>query len=30
MAAEYKRAEAFLMQTGSPFDNFGLTGLTNH
>jgi LmbE family N-acetylglucosaminyl deacetylase len=25
----YKRAEAFVMQTGGPFDIFAMTGLTN-
>lgn len=29
MGAGYKRAEAFLMQTGSPVDIFAITGLTN-
>jgi LmbE family N-acetylglucosaminyl deacetylase len=29
LAAGYKRAEAFLMQTGSPFDIFAITELTN-
>jgi LmbE family N-acetylglucosaminyl deacetylase len=29
MGAGYKRAEAFLIQTGSPFDIFAITGLTN-
>lgn len=29
MSAGYRRAEAFLMQTGSPFDIFVITGLTN-
>ena len=29
LSSGYKRAEAFLMQTGSPFDVFAMTGLTN-
>ncbi len=29
MGCGYKRAEAFLMQTGSPYDIFAMTGLTN-
>jgi LmbE family N-acetylglucosaminyl deacetylase len=29
LASGYKRAEAFLMQTGSPFDIFAMTGLTD-
>ena len=29
LTAQYKRAEAFLLQTGSPFDAFAITGLTN-
>lgn len=29
LSSGYKRAEAFLMQTGSPFDVFATTGLTN-
>jgi hypothetical protein len=28
LAGGYKRAEAFLMQVGSPFDIFTMTGLT--
>jgi LmbE family N-acetylglucosaminyl deacetylase len=28
MTSGYKRAEAYLMQTGSPFDIFTMTGLT--
>ena len=29
LGSGYKRAEAFIMQTGSPFDLFAMTGLTN-
>jgi LmbE family N-acetylglucosaminyl deacetylase len=29
LAAGYKRAEAFILQTGSPFDIFALTGLSS-
>lgn len=29
LAGGYKRAEAFLMQVGSPYDIFAMTGLTN-
>lgn len=29
LSSGYKRAEAFLIQTGSPFDVFAMTGLTN-
>lgn len=29
LSSGYKRAEAFLLQTGSPFDVFAMTGLTN-
>ena len=29
LSSGYKRAEAFLMQTGSPLDVFAMTGLTN-
>lgn len=29
LTSGYNRAEAFLMQTGSPFDIFAMTGLTN-
>jgi len=29
LGSGYKRAEAFIMQTGSPFDIFAMTGLTN-